>query len=123
MISSTLSLSIMVSLSRIISLRSIETTSPVSSSTNLHAMYSIHAAFLPIYFLSPVLETLISSARSKISRISLSLSKTLHEIVVTGNFFLSVDISVHYTINICRKFYPRTFKKELLWQNIFCSIY
>jgi hypothetical protein len=63
MISSTLSLSIMVSLSRIISLRSIETTSPVSSSTksSCHVFNTRAANFLPIYFLSPVLETLISS--------------------------------------------------------------
>jgi hypothetical protein len=79
---SSLSLSIIVSLSRIISLRSIETTSPVSSSTNLHAMYFTRAAnFLPIYFLSPVLDTLISSARSKISRISLSLSNPIARIM------------------------------------------
>jgi hypothetical protein len=58
MISSTLSLSIIVSLSRIISLRSIETTSPVSSSTksSCHVFNTRAANFLPIYFLSPVLD-------------------------------------------------------------------
>jgi hypothetical protein len=112
MISSTLSLSIMVSLSRIISLRSIETTSPVSSSTksSCHVFNTRAANFLPIYFFKSCLETLISSARSKISRISLSLSKPIARNKVTGNFFLSVDISVHYAIDICRKFYPRSFK-------------
>src|SRR5690606_39517503 len=43
----------------------------------------------PKYLLSPVLETFTSSARSKISRISLSLSNPIaRNKVVTGNFFL-----------------------------------
>jgi hypothetical protein len=53
--------SIIVSLSRIISLRSID-YSPVSSSTksSCHVFNTRAANFLPMYFLSPVLETLIS---------------------------------------------------------------
>jgi len=55
---------------------SIETTSPVSSSTksSTHDFKTLAANFLPTTFLRPVLFTLTSSARSKISRISLSLS-------------------------------------------------
>jgi hypothetical protein len=53
-----------------------ETTSPVSSSTksSIHDFNTLAASFLPTTFLSPVLLTLISSASSNISKISLSLS-------------------------------------------------
>ena len=46
------------------------------------------ALVTPDTFLSPDLDTLTSSARSKISRISLSLSNPIaRKSVVTGNFF------------------------------------
>ena len=85
------SLSRTVSRSNTISLRSIETTSPVSSSTKSsnHVLSTRAASLRPITFLSPVFETLISSARSKISRMSLSRSYPIaRKSVVTGNFFL-----------------------------------
>ena len=75
-ISKIFSLSISVSLSKTISFLSIETTSPVSSSTksSCQVFKTLAASFLPWYFLRFDFETLISSARSKISSISLSLS-------------------------------------------------
>ncbi|MNX94705.1 hypothetical protein D3C86_1269500 [compost metagenome] len=85
-----------------ISLRSIETTSPVSSSTKSSCqVFKTRAAnLLPTYFLRPVFETLISSARSKISRISLSLSKPIAlNRVVTGNFFF-LSIYAYITLLI-----------------------
>ena len=80
-----------VSRSIMISFLSIEITSPVSSSTksSCHVFKTRAANFLPNIFLSPVLETLISSARSNISRISRSDSKPMAlKRVVTGSFFL-----------------------------------
>ena len=74
-----------------ISFLSIEITSPVSSSTksSCHVFKTRAANFLPNTFLSPVLETLISSARSNISKISRSDSKPMAlKSVVTGSFFL-----------------------------------
>ena len=74
-----------------ISLRSIEITSPVSSSTksSCHVFNTRAASLRPRIFLRAVFETLISSARSNISRISLSLSYPIaRKSVVTGNFFL-----------------------------------
>ena len=67
-----------------------ETTSPVSSSTKSsnHEFKTRAANFLPIHFFSPDLDTLISSAKSKISKMSLSLSKPIAlKRVVTGYFF------------------------------------
>ena len=91
MIKSTCSGSIMVSRSITTSLRSIETTSPVSSSTksSVHVFSTRAASLRPIIFFRLALFTLMSSARLKISRISLSFSKpTARNNVVTGNFFL-----------------------------------
>ncbi len=85
------SFSKMVSRSKMISLRSIETTSPVSSSTKSSCqVFSTRAANLrPRTFFRPALDTLTSSERSKISKISLSRSKPMaRNKVVTGNFFL-----------------------------------
>ena len=75
-ICSIFSLSIIISLSKTTSFLSIETTSPVSSSTKSsnQEFKTLAASFLPIHFLSPDFETLTSSAKSNISRISLSLS-------------------------------------------------
>ena len=90
-ISSICSFSITVSRSMIISFRSIEITSPVSSSTksSCHVFKTRAASFLPKVFLSPVLDTLTSSAKSKISSMSRSCSKPIAlNKVVTGNFFL-----------------------------------
>ena len=67
-----------------------ETTSPVSSSTKSsnHEFKTLAASFLPKHFFNPDFETLISSAKSKISNISLSLSNPIAlKRVVTGNFF------------------------------------
>ena len=67
------------------------TTSPVSSSTksSCHTFNTRAAKRRPMYFFNPVFDTLTSSARSKISKISLSLSKPIaRNKVVTGNFFL-----------------------------------
>ena len=86
-----LSLSRTDSRSMITSLRSIETTSPVSSSTKSSTqVFNTRAASLrPISFFRFVFETFTSSARLKISRMSLSLSKPIAlKRVVTGNFFL-----------------------------------
>ena len=80
----------MVSRSKMISFLSIETTSPVSSSTksSCQVFKTLAANLRPNTFLSPALETFTSSARSKISKISLSLSKPIAlNNVVTGNFF------------------------------------
>ena len=88
---STCSASRMVSRSTTTSWRSIETTSPVSSSAKSSThVFSTRAAILrPTAFFKLALLTLISSARLKISRISLSLSKPIaRNKVVTGNFFL-----------------------------------
>ena len=96
------SFSIMVSLSRIISLRSIETTSPVSSSTksSCQVFNTLAANLRPITFLRPLLETLTSSAKSKISKMSLSLSKPMaRNNVVTGNFFF-LSIYAYITLLI-----------------------
>ena len=74
----------------ITSLRSIETTSPVSSSTKSSVqVFNTRAANLrPTYPSKVSRVTLTSSARLKISRISLSLSKPIaRNSVVTGNFF------------------------------------
>ena len=74
-----------------ISLRSMEITSPVSSSTKSSCqVFKTRAASLrSITFFNPVLETFTSSARSNISKISLSLSYPIAlKSVVTGNFFL-----------------------------------
>lgn len=90
MIKSTWSFSRTVSLSISTSLRSIETTSPVDSSTksSTQVLRTLAASFLPIAALIPVLVTFISSARLKISNMSLSLSKPMAlSKVVTGNFF------------------------------------
>ena len=79
-----------VSRSKIISFRSIDTTSPVSSSTKSsnHVFNTLAANFLPRTFFKPALETFTSSAKSNISKISLSLSKPIAlNRVVTGNFF------------------------------------
>ena len=90
-----------------------ETTSPVSSSTkSSNQVLSTRAANLrPKTFFRPVLETLTSSARSKISKISLSRSKPIaRKSVVTGNFFfrsiyayitllMSVANSIHEPLN------------------------
>ena len=80
-----------VSRSRRTSFLSIETTSPVSSSTksSIHVFKTRAANFLPNTFFKPALEAFTSSARSKISRMSLSLSyPRARKSVVTGNFFL-----------------------------------
>ena len=101
-ISSMCSFSRTVSRSKIISLRSIDTTSPVSSSTKSSCqVFSTRAANLrPKYFFNPVLEALTSSARSNISRISLSLSKPIAlKRVVTGNFFF-LSIYAYITLLI-----------------------
>ena len=95
------------------SLRSIVTTSPVSSSTksSVQAFKTRAASFLPTIFFKLVLLTFTSSAKLKISRISLSFSKpTALKRVVTGNFFLrsiyayitllmSVANSIHEPLN------------------------
>ena len=105
--------SITVSRSITTSLRSIDTTSPVSSSTksSVQVLRTRAASFLPTIFLRFCLLTLISSARLKISRMSLSFSKpTARSNVVTGNFFLrsmyaymtlliSVANSIHEPLN------------------------
>ena len=91
MISSTCSFSRTVSRSRITSLRSIDTTSPVSSSTksSIQDFRTRAASLRPTTRFSPALLTFTSSARSKISRMSLSRSKPIaRNSVVTGNFFL-----------------------------------
>ena len=99
--------------SKMTSLRSIETTSPVSSSTKSSIqLFSTRAAnFLPMYFFKLVFVALTSSAKLKISRISLSSSKPMaRNKVVTGNFFLrsiyaymtllmSVANSIHEPLN------------------------
>ena len=74
-----LSLSIIVSLSRTISFLSIETTSPVSSSTksSCHVFNTRAASLRPKIFFKPDFDTLTSSARSNISRMSLSLSNPI----------------------------------------------
>ena len=53
-----------------------ETTSPVSSSTksSYQVFKTLAANLRPWYFFKPDFDTLISSAKSNISRISLSLS-------------------------------------------------
>ena len=72
----TCSSSIIVSLSIKTSFLSIDTTSPVSSSTksSTQDLRTLAASFLPLIFLRFALVTFTSSARSKISKISLSLS-------------------------------------------------
>ena len=83
--------SITVSRSITTSLRSIETTSPVSSSTksSVHVFNTRAASLRPMIFFRFVLLTFTSSARLKISRMSLSFSKpTALNNVVTGSFFL-----------------------------------
>ena len=80
-----------VSLSITISFLSIDITSPVSSSTksSIQLFKTRAANFLPSIFFRPVLVTFISSARSKISKISRSCSNPIAlKRVVTGNFFL-----------------------------------
>ena len=82
--------SIIVSLSIITSFLSIGTNSPVSSSTksSTQDFKTLAANFLPTTFLRPLFETLNSSARLKISKISLSDSYPIAlNNVVTGNFF------------------------------------
>ena len=89
-ISSICSFSIIVSLSIRTSFLSIDTTSPVSSSTksSIHVFRTLAASFLPTHFFNPDLDTLTSSAKSKIDKISLSLSNPIAlNKVVTGNFF------------------------------------
>ena len=89
-ISSIWSLSIIVSLSIIISFLSIEITSPVSSSTKSSCqVFKTRAAnFRPSTLFNPAFVTFMSSAKSKISRISLSCSNPIAlKRVVTGNFF------------------------------------
>jgi len=75
-ITSIFSLSITVSLSNTTSFLSIEITSPVSSSTKSsnQVLRTLAANFLPITFFKFAFVALISSARPKISRMSLSLS-------------------------------------------------
>ena len=62
-----------VSLSNTISFLSIETTSPVSSSTksSYQVFKTLAANLRPWYFFKPDFDTLTSSAKSNISRISL----------------------------------------------------
>ena len=105
--------STVVSLSIIISFLSIDITSPVSSSTksSCHVFKTLAASFLPKIFFKPTFVTFISSAKSKISRISLSLSYPIAlNKVVTGNFFflsiyayitlfMSVANSIHDPLN------------------------
>ncbi len=82
--------SITVSRSISTSLRSMLTTSPVSSSTKSSTqVFSTRAASLrPTLSLMAALVTFTSSARPKISRICLSLSKPMaRSSVVTGSFF------------------------------------
>ena len=111
--SSMCSFSIIVSRSIITSFLSIETTSPVSSSTksSIQVLRILAANFLPTTLLSAALLTLTSSARLKISKISLSFSKPIERSkVVTGNFFflsmyaymtlcMSVANSIHEPLN------------------------
>ncbi len=88
---STCSFSRTISRSRRTSLRSIDTTSPVSSSTkSSNQVFRTRATSLrPKTLFNPALLTLTSSARSKISKMSLSLSYPIaRKRVVTGNFFL-----------------------------------
>ena len=90
-IASMLSSSRTDSRSTITSLRSIETTSPVSSSakSSTHVFNTRAANLRPTSFFKLAFVTLTSSAKLKISRISLSLSKPIAlKRVVTGNFFL-----------------------------------
>ncbi len=112
-ISSICSCSRMVSRSIITLFRSMEVTSPVSSSTksSIHDWRTRAANFRPNDFLRLVFVTFTSSAKSKISRISLSLSKPIaRKSVVTGNFFfrsiyaymtllMSVANSIHDPLN------------------------
>ena len=91
-----------VSLSITISFLSIDTTSPVSSSTksSCHVFKTLAASFLPITFFIPALVTLNSSAKSKISKISLSLSYPIAlKRVVTGSFFF-LSIYAYITLLI-----------------------
>jgi hypothetical protein len=84
-------------------------------------MYLIHEQLIFYRYIFWVcLETLISSAGQNLKDILVSFKPIARNKVVTV-IFLSVDISVHYAINICRKFYQDPLKR-LLWQNIFCSI-
>ena len=110
---STCSGSITVSRSITTSLRSMETTSPVSSSTksSIHVFNTRAANLRPTIFLRFVLFTFTSSAKLKISRMSLSFSNPMAlSKVVTGNFFLrsmyaymtllmSVANSIHEPLN------------------------
>ena len=112
-ISSVCSLSKTVSRSSITSLRSMDTTSPVSSSTksSIQVFKTLAASLRPIERFKEALLTFTSSARSKISKMSLSLSKPIERNnVVTGNFFLrsmyaymtwlmSVANSIHDPLN------------------------
>ena len=70
---------------------------------NPRARSSEHGQLIcgPALFSGPVLVTSTSSARSKISRMSLSLSNPMaRNRVVTGKFFLTIDISVNITLLI-----------------------
>ena len=84
------SLDKIVSLSRTISFLSIGTNSPVSSSTksSTHDFNTLAESLRPKCFLRPLLDTLISSARLKICKMSRSDSYPIAlNRVVTGNFF------------------------------------
>ena len=102
-----------VSLSINTSFLSIDTTSPVSSSTksSTHDFKTLAASFLPTTFLRLAFVAFTSSARSNISKISLSLSYPMAlNNVVTGSFFflsmyayitllMSVANSIHEPLN------------------------
>ena len=76
----------MVSLSITISFLSMDTTSPVSSSTksSTHDFKTLAARLLPTTLLSPLLVTLNSSARLKISKISLPGLTRAWQILLKG---------------------------------------
>ncbi len=85
------SASIAISRSKRTSFLSIETTSPVSSSTksSTHVFKTRAANLRPTTFFKFALVALISSAKSKIPKMSLSDSYPIaRKSVVTGNFFL-----------------------------------
>ena len=96
--------SIIISLSKITSFLSIETNSPVSSSTksSTQDFNTLEANFLPITLFNPLFVTLTSSARSKICKISLSLSYpiALNKVVTGTFFFLSIYAYITSLISV-----------------------
>ena len=97
---------------KMISLRSMETTSRyLHPQIFVPCLSTRRPVCVPKYFFNRFLETLTSSARSKISKCLYPFRSRWRGTTWLQVIFLTIDVSIHHAIDIGRKFNPM-----ILWR-------